>query len=207
MLSMNLRRVVLFSMLSFSMFWIFPAAKAATKPGTDLDSIIVVARLPLAGSPVQQMFFDESGVRHYLYIRQADQAGYMVVDITDSHRPKIITEHTLSRENLEMVGTTLGIAGRPESAPIHPSPAIEADPSGNPQTQRIRLLDLSDALHPRTLMAFDGVTSIVLDERRNMIYLTNGAGLWILHHRIDTMRQVCEEESKYSEIPMMCSGY
>jgi hypothetical protein len=71
----------------------------------------------------------------------------------------------------------------------------------------VKLLDLSDPSRPRTLKTFAGVTSVFLDDRRNMIYLANHDGLWILYHRIDLLRQECEYESKYSEVPMMCNGY
>ena len=79
--------------------------------------------------------------------------------------------------------------------------------SSDPPTQFVKLLDLSDPSRPRTLKTYAGVTSVSLDNRRNIIYLANHDGLWILYHRIDLLRQECEYESKYSEVPMMCNGY
>jgi hypothetical protein len=205
----NLSRLLFGVLFSVTIVCFLPA-RVTARDGPDSDAILVRSRLPLPGGPVQQMSLLETGGRDYLYISQADQAGYVVVDVTDDRHPKTIKEivqpHGFEHETLEMVGTGLGFAARPESAPSRSAPAIQVI-SGNPVGQSIRLLDLSDPSHPRTLKTFNGVTSVVLDVRRNMIYLTNGDGLWILRHRIDEMRQLCEEVSQYQAVPMMCSGY
>jgi hypothetical protein len=192
-------------LFSVAIFCFLPAASV----GADPDAILVRSRLPLPGAPVQQMFFRESGGRDYLYISQANQVGYVVVDVTDDRHPKIVNEvvlpHGFGHETLEMVGAGLGVAGQPDRSPSQSVPAIQ-EISGNPPGQFIRLLDLSNPSHPRTLKTFSGVTSVLLDDRHNMIYLTNGDGLWILYHRIDEMRQVCEDISRYQPVPMMCTG-
>jgi hypothetical protein len=71
----------------------------------------------------------------------------------------------------------------------------------------VRLLDLSDPSNPRTLQTFDGVTSILSDDRRDLIYITNSDGLWILHHRRDLARQICDSEAAFSEMAMNCNAY
>lgn len=184
-------------------------ARAAANGAPNSDVILVRSQLPLPGAPVQQMFLRESGGRNYLYISQAGQAGFMVVDVTDDRHPKIIKEvvlpHGVEHETLEMVAAGLGIAGRPDGA-SQSAPSVQPIPR-NSSAQFIRLLDLSDPSHPRTLKTFNGVTSLVLDDRHSKIYLTNGDGLWILHHRVDQMRQICEDESQYEPVPMMCTGY
>ena len=203
--------------LVFLMFLLgFCSANAATKATVNSDSIVVLARLPLRGIPVEQMFFEDSGGRNYLYIRQAGQPGYTVVDVTQGRRPKIVKQITLSkdfpRETLEMVGAGLGVAGRPDTKSGNRGEpgalqGTEEASSSDPPTQFVKLLDLSDPSRPRTLKTYAGVTSVSLDNRRNIIYLANHDGLWILYHRIDLLRQECEYESKYSEVPMMCNGY
>jgi hypothetical protein len=212
----NLQRTVQYALLLLSsLLGFLPKANAATKAGINSDSIVVLARLPLPGTPVSQMFLQESGGRQYLYIRQVSQPGYTVVEVTKAWRPSVVKQINLPndfpRETLEMVGAGLGIAGRPDTvdkAGIGPaSQRTEEAPSSDPPTQFIRLLDLSDSSRPRTLTTFDGVTTILLEDRRNLIYLTNSDGLWILHHRIDLARQICEYISTYSAVPMMCDGY
>lgn len=205
----KLRYLVFYVIFLLSLRWFLPAAYAA-QGGTAIEAILVRSHLPLPGGVVQNMFLEESGGRKYLYIQQAGETGDLVVDITNDRHPKILREVALSHrgeaETLKMVGDELGVATRPDSSVSQPSPAIEPM-SGNSTPQTVRLLDLSDASHPRTLKTFEGVTSMILDDRHNMVYLTNGDGLWILHHRIDLMRQVCEEISEYSVVPLMCTGY
>jgi hypothetical protein len=194
----------------------FSSANAATKATENSDSIVVLARLPLRGIAVEQMFLEESGGRNYLYIRRAGQPGYTVVDVTQARHPRILKQITLSkdfpRETLENLGAGLGIAGRPDTksgnlAEPGAWQGTEEASSSDPPTQFVKLLDLSDPSRPRTLKTYAGVTSVSLDNRRNMIYLANHDGLWILYHRIDLLRQECEYESKYSEVPLMCDGY
>jgi hypothetical protein len=161
------------------------------------------------------MFLEESGGRNYLYIRRAGQPGYTVVDVTQARHPRILKQITLSkdfpRETLENLGAGLGIAGRPDTKSgnlAEPGTLQDTEEaSSGPPTQFVKLLDLSVPSRPRTLKTYAGVTSVSLDNRRNMIYLANHDGLWILYHRIDLLRQECEYESKYSEVPLMCDGY
>jgi hypothetical protein len=212
----NLQRTVQYALILWSsLLGFLPGANGAAKAGINSDSIIVLARLPLPGTPVRQMFLQESGGRQYLYIRQVSQPGYTVIEVTKAWRPSIVKQINLPndfpRETLEMVGVGLGIAGRPDTVDkTGNEPAshrTEEAPSNDPPTQFIRLLDLSDSSRPRTLTTFDGVTTILLEDRRNLIYLTNRDGLWILYHRIDLARQICEYISTYSAVPMMCDGY
>jgi len=216
MFTANSHRIVPHALVLLMFLFDYSSANAATKASVNSDSIIVLARLPLRGIPVEQMFFEESGGRNYLYIRRTGQPGYTVVDVTEARRPRIVKQITLSkdfpRETLEMVGAGLGVAGRPDTKSGNSGEpgawqGTEEASSSGPPTQFVKLLDLSDPSRPRTLKTFAGVTSVFLDDRRNMIYLANHDGLWILYHRIDLLRQECEYESKYSEVPMMCNGY
>lgn len=204
----NIHRLALYAVLLTAILCVLPLAVAAANSDPLSDSIIVRSRLSLPGGAVTHMFLEETGGRDFLYIEQAQQPGYTVVDVTDDRHPRVLKEVALPRhlagETLKMVGAGLGVAARPDTPESANRPAIEEVPSQ--PAQFVRLLDLSDASHTRTLKTFDGVTSIVLDDRHKMIYLTNGDGLWILHHRTDQMREVCQEVSEYSSVPMLCTG-
>jgi hypothetical protein len=206
----NLRCLVFSSVSLLVMLCFVPAASVAADNGMAGEKILVRSHLPLPGGAVQQMFLQESGGRKYLYVQQAGESGELLVDVTDDRHPKVLKEVALSHrghpETLQMVGDELGVAARPDTPLNQTPPAIEAI-SSNTAPQFVRLVDLSNALHPRTLKTFDGVTSMLLDSPHNVIYLANGDGLWILHHRIDVMRQVCEEISEYSTVPLLCTGY
>jgi hypothetical protein len=74
---------------------------------------------------------------------------------------------------------------------------IEGGGSGGTVTvppQSLRLLDLSDPANPRTLQTFEGVSSLLLDDGRNLIYITNGDGLWILSHNVPPPHPICDAE-------------
>jgi len=61
----------------------------------------------------------------------------------------------------------------------------------------IRNLDLSDSANPGALQSFMGVTSIVSDETRSVIYITNSDGLWVLRHK--KKQTAAPKESRSSE--------
>jgi len=82
-------------------------------------------------------------------------------------------------------------------------------PAGNSatalRTESIRVLDLSDPRNPRTLQTFDGVTKVLAEDTRNLIYITNGEGLWVLRHnpaQESKKRSLppCDSESVFSPI-------
>jgi hypothetical protein len=50
-------------------------------------------------------------------------------------------------------------------------------------TETLRVLDLSDPANPRTILTFSRVTSTLADDERNLVYITNSDGLWILKHQ------------------------
>ena len=91
-----------------------------------------------------------------------------------------------------MVGAGLAIAEAPDAgtddarnalAPAEAEGIARSGTDSNP-TQFVRLLDLSDPTYPRTLQTFNAVSDILLDGGRNLIYITNGEGLWILSHNV-----------------------
>ena len=46
--------------------------------------------------------------------------------------------------------------------------------------ESLELVDLSDPGNPRMVESFSGVTSILTDDARDLIYIANNEGLWIL---------------------------
>jgi hypothetical protein len=169
-----------------------PRAIAKHKPETPVDPVSVVAHLPLPGAPVSHMFLQGQGGKQYLYIQQTSKTGFTIVDVTDPYRPNVVNRVNLpskaSGETLLMVGAGLAIAEAPgagtESAHNKPEPA-----------QFIRLLDLSDPANPQALQTFDTVSSILLDDGQNLIYITNSEGLWILRHNVPPPHPLCDSET------------
>jgi hypothetical protein len=42
------------------------------------------------------------------------------------------------------------------------------------------LVSFADPAHPKVVRQFSGVTCLLKDSARSLIYLTNGEGLWVL---------------------------
>jgi len=150
-------------------------AKPATQPTR------LIAHLVLPGGPPSQMFLREQNGKEYLLIRQISEAGVTVVDVTKPTQPNIVKRTTWSNDtssgNLEIVGGDLALEETPESTG-------RALTSANSK-QTVLVLDINDATSPRVLESFSGVTSVLNDAVHNLVYITNGDGLWILRHQPD----------------------
>ena len=171
------------------------------------EQVTIIAHLPLPGTTVSQMFLQPENGKQYLYLQQASERGFTVVDVTKPSKPALTKRsafpNTASEGKLQVFRDGFAIAETPEThsgtvalaAPAKVEPAADAA-----RTQSVRVLDLSDPANPRTLKTFDGVTSLVSDNGRNLIYLTNSEGLWILRHKRPPAHQICDSESGFSPI-------
>ena len=96
------------------------SATAKHKPETPADSVTVVAHLPLPRASVSQIFLQGHGNKQYLFIQQASEEGFTIVDVTKPHRPNVVNRVKLpnkaSGETLQMVGVGLAIAEAPGAA-------------------------------------------------------------------------------------------
>ena len=155
------------------------APSAIAKPHPAKQPATVIAHLLLPGAPASQMFLQEHGGKQYLYIEHASKEGFTIVDVTKPNQPNVIKRvawpNEASTGKLQMVGTGLALAAAPDGD--------SGTPRGGYPTQSVRVLDLSDPANPRPLQSFSGVTSVLADDGRNLIYITNNEGLWILRHQ------------------------
>ena len=107
-----------------------------------------------------------------------------------------------------MVGSGIALAEVPDKAPEAANARHELVPAqgqgtanGSQPTESVRVLDLSDPANPKTLQTFDGVTSVLADDGRRLIYITNRDGLWILNHKQERPPlPLCDSESVFSAI-------
>jgi hypothetical protein len=187
-----------------------PSAIAKPKPEKPADPVTVVAHLPLAGGRVSQTFLQEHAGKEYLYIQQASDQGFTIVDVTKPYRPNVVNHVTspnvASGDELQMVANGLAIAETPDTgteSARHELTSAKSEgtvggstggSTGSSPSRFVRLLDLSDPDNPQTLRTFDAVSSILLDDGRNLIYITNGEGLWILSHNVPPPHPLCESE-------------
>jgi len=156
------------------------AAAQGDKPETK-DKVVVLAHLPLPGSAVRQIFVQEDKGKRYLLLQQ--NVHFTVVDITDPKNPQIV-DRVAGQGKLAEVGAGLAIS-------------VQSDQAGQGAvpTQTVRLVDLSDAKHPHTVKTLTGVTSMYSDDGRQLIYLANNEGLWIIKHYETFRLPYCTTES------------
>jgi hypothetical protein len=161
----------------------------------------VIAHLPLSGG-IRRMFLQQEGRRQFLYVQQPSQQGVTVFDITKPERPKVVNQVPL--ENLTMVSFGLAIFETPEnSATVGASLATGNAEGlhGSGVLESVRVLDVSDPAHPRTVQNFGGVTSILQDSAQNLFYVANGDGVWIVSHQQVLRRHECSSADAISPLP------
>jgi hypothetical protein len=162
----------------------------------------VIAHLPVSGGSPQRMFLQQAGRREYLYLQQASSRGFTVIDVSKPTKPRIVTH--VPRENLTLVASGLAIAEAPGSRVARSSGAdknAEGTRRRGRAPQQIHVLDVSDPAHPRTVRNFTGVTSILPDDARDLIYVANGDGIWILSHQQVLRRHLCSSSDEISPMP------
>jgi hypothetical protein len=151
------------------------AKHRSTKPAAQQASVIAHVLLP--GASVSQLALQQHGDKQYLYVEQASKEGFAIVDVTKPDQPKIIRSEAWPNESsigkLQMVGGRLALAEASDAATTE-----NISP-----TETLKVLDLSDPSNPRTILTFSGVTSTLTDDDRNLVYITNSDGLWVLKHQ------------------------
>lgn len=146
----------------------------------------VFAHIPVPGSPVRQILYQEENGKRYLYLQQ--HVHFTVVDVTDPQKPQIV-ERVKSAGKLSEIDSGLAIS-------------VSADQSGEGTvpTQTIKLMDMTDPKNPRTVKTFTGVTSIYSEDGRHLIYITNNEGLWIVKHSMSHRLPLCTSESEENSV-------
>lgn len=150
------------------------------------EKITVVAHLALPGSAVRQIFLQTEKGKRYLYLQQ--NVNFTVVDVSDPKNPRIV-ERVASEGKLTDVSAGVAIA-------------VQSDQSGQGSvpTQTIRLVDVSDPKNPHTAKKFEGVTSVYSEDGRQLIYITNGEGLWVIKHYETFRLPLCTSESEENSV-------
>ncbi len=176
--------------------------KNKTKDQPTSPTARVIAHLPLEGPVARQMFLQAQGGKQYLYVDQGAKQGYTVVDVSKPSQPTVV-KHVDSGK-LRVVGSGLAITETPEGD------TSKTVAKSHPPTESVKVLDTSDPANPRTIQTFAGVTSILQDNGRNLVYLTNDEGLWVLSNPPERVMQPehrkppCTSESAIQAMPPDC---
>jgi hypothetical protein len=161
----------------FAIIFLASAATAAEPPR-------VIAHLALPGTAVRQMVLRQHDGKQYLYLQQG--AHFTLVDVTDPKNPTIV-ERVASQGSLEWIQSGLVLTVAPEGGSTSEQPITVS-------TQVVNVMDLSDPKNPRTAQTFSGVTSILPDDTRKLVFIANNKGLTVLSDEQPYHRPWCTSE-------------
>ncbi len=176
----------------------FTPSAFAKKPEKPTQAASVIAHLPLEGAVANRMYLQAQDEKRFLYINQGTDQGYTVVDITKPAQPSVVKRVTSGK--LQVMGPDVALAEAPESKTVAQS---------HTPTESVTIMDTSDPANPKTVQTFKGVTSLLQDSPRGLIFLTNNDGLWILQQTVARMRPArkkppCGSESAIQAMPPDC---
>lgn len=144
------------------------------------DQITVVAHIPSTGGPVTRFIPTQHYGRSYVYAEHESGKSLTLIDVTNPSESAVLAEvaypgGSASTSLLTATGT---------AALVTDTPAADTK-SGPPQV--IRIMNLSDPLHPTVAQEFKGVTATSRDAQPGVILLANADGIWILqqHFAVD----------------------
>jgi len=141
----------------------------------------VIAHIALPGTAVRQMFLRQHDDKQYLYLQQGTH--FTVVDVSDPNKPTIL-ERVASQGSLEWVQSGLALTVAPENGST-------SQQFSTVSTQVVNVMDLSDDKNPRTVQTFSGVTSILPDDARKLVFIANNEGLTVLSDEQPYHRPSC----------------
>src|SRR5580704_13021866 len=157
-----------------------PKAKKAV-----VSNLGVIAHLQLDGGTATRMFLLEKNGKDYLYVGGGSASGVCILDVTKPASPRKIEKFagtgSAQAADFQLVGDTLAVTSRSGEASANPS-----DVTG----RSVTILNTTDPANPQPIQTFSGVTSVVTDNARGLIYLSNGEGLWVVQakqpQKVDT---------------------
>jgi hypothetical protein len=135
----------------------------------------VISHLQLDGGAATRMFLMEKNGKDYLYVGGGSASGVCILDVTKPAAPRKIEKFagagSAQAADFQLVGDTLAVTSR----------TGEASGSSPDVTGRsVTILNTTDPANPQPIQTFSGVTSVVTDNARGLIYLSNGEGLWVV---------------------------
>jgi hypothetical protein len=140
-----------------------------------VSNLGVIAHVQLDGGSATHMVIMEKDGKEYLYLGLASSSGICVFDVTTPAAPRKLERFAgaggAQSADFQLVGDTLAVSSRSGEATSGWSDAAP---------RSVTILNMTDPMNPQSIQTFAGVTSIVADDARGLIYLSNGEGLWIV---------------------------
>lgn len=159
--------------LSAGMFAPWAQAKAKKKKDHPKEpGIYVISHLELAHAAISNIEASDDPGRYIIELTSADGKTVTLVDVNNPEKPRLVREVPLP-SGLQHSSTQIR-AG--DAALI----AAEEDPLAEAVPQLIRLVSLSGPAQVKTIQEFPGITAIWTDQTRELVYMVDSSGLWIL---------------------------
>jgi hypothetical protein len=168
--------------------------KKKPAPNLPQDAIEVVGHIPMTNGPVTAFLPTQHYSSYYLYVEHDGGKAVTLIDITKANQPVVLANITYplndgaSASIFAVTGTAAVITEQQSK-----NPGVAAAPRG----QIVRIMDFSDAQHPKIAREFSGVTTISRDDRRGLIFLADREGIWILRQSLATDPEVEKEYERY----------
>src|SRR5262249_33079575 len=171
-------RVALLLLLIVSLF--IPSAyarnlgkKAKKQQQPKVVGIYLVGHLPLSETTISYISATSDSSRQLLQLTDATQRTLTVVDVTMPEQPKLVEQAQLPADLVNSalqtrIGNTALFA------------ATDSSSFDRKDTKSITLVSFADPSNPKTVQKFENVTAVWMDRGRELIYLTNSDGLWVL---------------------------
>jgi hypothetical protein len=156
-----------------------PSIFAAPKVKKAVSSNVgVIAHVQLDGGTATRMLLVQRNGKEYLYVGFGSSAGFCIFDVTTPSSPRKLERFAgaggAQTADFQQVGDTLAVTSR--NAEATPS-SLDASP------RSVTILNTADPTNPQQIQTFTGVTSVVGDDARGQIYLSNDEGLWVVQAR------------------------
>lgn len=140
---------------------------------TKAVGIYLIGHLPLPETTVSGIAAVSDPSRQFVQLTDAIHGTLMVVDVAEPSRPKLVEQSKLPAELAHaQVQVRVG-----DAALLTVS---QTDSPGHADPQSLTLVSFSDPSNPKTVQTFEGVTALCNDRERELIYLSNADGLWVL---------------------------
>lgn len=140
---------------------------------TKAVGIYLIGHLPLPETTVSGIAAASDPNRQLLQLTDNVHGTLTVVNVAEPSRPKLLGQSKLPGELAHAdVQVRMG-----DAALLRVS---QADSPGQADPQSLTLVSFADPANPKTVQTFEGVTAVWSDRERELIYLSNADGLWIL---------------------------
>ncbi len=166
------------AVVAFLAIGIAAAPSISAKPKerkSAVSNLGVIAHVQLDGGSATHMVLMEKNGKEYLYLGLASSSGVCVFDVTTPAAPRKLERFAeggrAQAADFQLIGDTLAVSSRSGETTI-------SSPDAAPRS--VTILNMTDPTNPQPIQTFAGVTSVVADNARGLIYLSNDEGLWVV---------------------------